>query len=184
MTMSQSTKTNPASEYETYIINTNSTLQARCEELLIKNSDSANHIQESEKNLERTECRLNHTKDLLKNFHEMHKWNEEIARCQSQIIKTTRLFVTVYKSSAAWHLRILHCMFLIALGVSWELVDAWTFSSLATLLGIIVSFQWSMWQNINLPLCQDLVRKIQEVKDIKEKILEDQDYIHGFIEAQ
>ena len=191
--MSQPIKANPAeikevlqhaSVYETYIINMNGTLQARCEQLLTKNADSENRIQEFEQDLERTECRLNYTKDLLKNFHEMHKWNEEIARYKSTMEKTTRSSIINYKSRAAWHLRTLHCIFVISLGVSWELVDTWIFSSLASLLCIIVAFQWSMWQNIRLPLCQDLARKVQEVKDKKEKVLEAQDYIHGFIESQ
>ena len=176
-TMSQLTETSHLSEYETYILDRNISLQSQYEELLIKNTDSENKIRASEQNLEHTEGRLNHIKELFKNFHKIRKWDEEIAKCQYNIIKTTRSFVTVYKSSAAWHLRILHCIFMIVLGISWELIDIYTFSSIATLLGITVSFQWSMLQNLKLPLCQDLMRKVQDVKDKKERYLDDQDYL-------
>jgi hypothetical protein len=173
-----------ASAHERYIILMNDTLQLRAENQLGTIKELEARIETLEEEVDRSDTRRNYVKGLLKNFHEMHKWNEELAVLEYNMKKEIREFVRSYRSRAAWHLRVLHTLFCVVLALGWEFAGVWDVALLGSLLAVIVAFQYSMLQNLTLPACKKEEANVKELNVQKKKVLKAQDYIHEFIDSQ
>ena len=99
-----------ATVHERYIILMNETLQVSAKKDLCTIKELESRVTELEDEAEQFDSRRNYMKGLLKNFHEMHKMNEELVLLQSQMKEGSKTSVKRYKSSLAWHLCALHCM--------------------------------------------------------------------------
>ena len=173
-----------ASAHERYIIIMNDNLQVRAEKQLSTIKELEARIETLEEEVDRSDTRRNYVKGLLKNFHEMHKWNEELAILECDMKKEIREFVKLYKHRAAWHLRMLHALFIVVLALGCEFAGVWDVAWLGSILSVIVAFQYSMLQNLSIPTCKTKEAKVKELNVQKKKVLEAQDYIHEFIESQ
>ena len=173
-----------ASAHERYIILMNDSLQARAEKDLCKIKDLESRISELEDEIDSSDTRRNYIKNLLKNFHEMHKMNEKLTKLETSMRKETVDYVRAYKERATWHLRILHAIFIVVFGLGWEFTDNWT----ATLMGItfvtLVAFHHSMIRNLCIPSFSEYEEKAKTIKKEKKSILDAQDYIHEFLDSQ
>ena len=173
-----------ATPHEKYILLMNDTLQSRNEDNIADIKELEIKVEEMEEEVDRSDSRRRYLKGLLKNFHEMHKWNEEIAALQITINKKTAAYLYTYKRKAELHLRILHSILIVILGLCWEFHNFWVFTELLSLLLIIVAFQYSMLRNLAPPLCSQQKERVKKITCDKAKVLKAQDYIHEFIEAQ
>lgn len=173
-----------ASVHERYIILMNDTLQQRNKEAEMKITRLENQIEELENQSDRDDKRRNYIKGLLKNFHELHKWNDELYQLESKMRKGSRTTILLYKNRASWHLRLLLIIFTILMGISYEFHEFWVTFQLGILLLIIASFQISTLKNLVAPTFPKLEKKVEEIQGLKEKVLVAQDYIHEFIDQQ
>lgn len=173
-----------ASVHERYIILMNDSLQQRSEKDLCKIKELEARVSELEDEGDRADTRRNYVKSLLKNFHEMHKMNEKLAIFEASMKKETQDFVKAYKARASWHLRILHAMFVVVLGMGWEFTEVGNVVVLACILTTMVAFHRSLLQNLRLPLFAEREEKVRTINNEKKKILDAQDYIHEFIDSQ
>lgn len=173
-----------ASVHERYIILMNDSLQHRAEKDLCKIKELEAKVSELEDEGDRADTRRNYVKSLLKNFHEMHKMNEKLAIFEADMKKETQDFVKAYKARASWHLRILHAIFVVVLGLGWEFTEVGNVAVLACIFATMVAFHHSMMQNLRLPLFTEREEKVKELNEEKKKILDAQDYIHEFIDSQ
>jgi len=173
-----------ASAHERYIILMNDSLQHRAEKDLCKIKELEAKVSELEDEGDRADTRRNYIKSLLKNFHEMHKMNEKLAIFEADMKKETQDFVKAYKARASWHLRVLHAIFVVVLGLGWEFTEVGNVAALVCILAMMVAFHRSLLQNLRLPLFTEREEKVKELNEEKKKILDAQDYIHEFIDSQ
>lgn len=173
-----------ASVHERYIILMNDTLHQQNKEAESKISALESQVEELENQSDRDDKRRNYIKGLLKNFHELHKWNEELYQLESKMRKGARTTIYLYKGRASWHLRLLLVIFTILVGISYEFHEFWVTVQLGSLLLIVASFQISMLKNLILPTFPELEKKVEEIQVLKKKVLVAQDYIHEFIDQQ
>lgn len=173
-----------ASAHEKYIILMNETLQrnAKNDQATIK--DLENKVEELEDETDRVDARRNYLKSLVKNFHEMHKMNEKLSDLQSQMTRITQNSVRVYKSRAAWHTRILHCLLVLVFGLSCEFNDMVSSGLMGTMVIIVIAFHHSLLKNLQLPSLTSREERVSKLSKEKKKINDAQDYIHEFIESQ
>ncbi len=162
----------------------NETLQQQSQKDLCTIKELETKVTELEDEVDRYDCRKNYLKGLLKNFHEMHKMNEKIVDIESQIKKDTQESIKVYKSQASFHLRILYCMLILVVGISWEFVDSYSITILGSVVITVIAFNHSMLQNLKKPIFLDREEQLMELSKEKNNINEAQDYIHEFIESQ
>jgi hypothetical protein len=173
-----------ASPHERYIIMMNDSLQKRNEKQISTIKELEAQVAALEEETDSYDSRRNYIKGLLKNFHEMHKWNEEIATLEQKMKKDVQTYVKFYKSRAAWHSRVLHAMFIVIMGLAWEFTDVWDVTMLGSILAVVVAFQYSMLQNLILPTFPVQQGKVKKLTTEKNKVSKAQDYIHEFIESQ
>ena len=173
-----------ASAHERYIILMNDNLQHRVEKRLGTIKELEARVSELEDEVDRADTRRNYVKSLLKNFHEMHKMNEKLAIFEADMKKETQDFIKAYKARASWHIRILHAIFVVVLGLGWEFTDVGNASVLTCILATMVAFHHSMMQNLRIPLFTGREAEVKEINKEKKKILDAQDYIHEFIDSQ
>uniref|UniRef100_A0A6C0LVP2 Uncharacterized protein n=1 Tax=viral metagenome TaxID=1070528 RepID=A0A6C0LVP2_9ZZZZ len=173
-----------SSQHERYIILMNGSLQEKNEASVLKIKELELRIEELENEGDRSDTNRNYIKGLLKNFHEMHKWNENIINTETEILEDTRLFINVYKNRANWHLRILHACFIVLIGLVWEYYSSFEFTATMSVFMVIASFQTSMLRNLNIPDFLEKEKKIKKLTDEKKKVTKAQDYIYEFIDSQ
>ncbi len=173
-----------ASAHERYIILMNETLQHRVEKNLKKISSLENKVSILEEEVDRGDTRRNYIKGLLKNFHEMHKMNEKLTMVQTNMKITIQDSIKAYKIKLSWHLNILHTIFIVVIGISFELSDFWSIIILVSLFLTLLAFHYSMLKNLIIPTCTVQEATVKNITDEKKMILEAQDYIHEFIDAQ
>jgi len=173
-----------ASAHERYIILMNDSLQARSEKDLGKIKDLESRISELEDEIDSSDTRRNYIKNLLKNFHEMHKMNEKLNKLETSMKKETVDYVRAYKERATWHLRVLHAIFIVLFGLGWEFADNWTVMLMGITFVTLVAFHHSMIRNLCIPSFSECEEKAKTLKKEKKSILDAQDYIHEFLDSQ
>ena len=173
-----------SSQHERYIILMNSSLQEKNEASVVQIKELELRIEELENEGDRSDTNRNYIKGLLKNFHEMHKWNENIIKTETEIREDKRLFINVYKNRANWHLRILQAWFIVLSGLVWEYYSSFEFTATMSVFIVITSFQTSMIRNLNIPDFLEKEKKIKNLTAEKKKVTKAQDYIYEFIDAQ
>ena len=173
-----------ASAHEKYILLINNKLQLRNEKNVVKINELEAKNEKLEEEADRDDNSRNNLKNLLKNFHEIHKWNEELVKLYKTSHNKTTAHIQSYKQKAWFHLRILYTLLIITLGVSWELHTFPVFTELTALVTIISVFQYSTWRNLTLPKCSQQMARIQELSREKARTLKAQDYIYDFIDSQ
>ena len=92
-----------ATPHEKYILLMNETLQSRNEDNIMKIKELEIKVEEMEEDVDRSDSRRSYLKGLLKNFHEMHKWNEEIAALHTTINKKTAVYLYTYKRKSRFY---------------------------------------------------------------------------------
>lgn len=173
-----------ASPHERYIILLNQTLQQQFTDSTLKIKDLEAQIETLEEEVDSYSSRKNYLKSLLKNFHEMHKMNEQLSNLEKKIKENNLKFLKEYKIRSKVHLNILWAIFLLIICITWEFTDNFTTSLMSSVIIGVVSFQRSMWLNLVLPDSKSIQGKIKEITTEKKKILKAQDYIHEFIDSQ
>ena len=171
------------SQHERYIILMNDSLQEKNEASVVQIKELEIRIEELENEGDRSDINRNYIKGLLKNFHEMHKWNEDIIKLETDMQRDTRIVINIYKNRAIWHLRILHISFIFFLGFVWEYYNSFDFAVTTSVFIIITAFQTSMIANLNIPDFPEKTRKIKNLSTEKNKVTKAQDYIYEFIDA-
>ena len=172
------------SQHEQYIILMNDSLQQKNESSLVQVKELELRIEELENEGDRSDSSRNYLKGLLKNFHEMHKWNEDLIKIEMDMQRDTRLVINKYKNKAIWHLRIMHSLFIVLIGLVWEYYSSSDFTSVMLVFMIIAAFQTSLIGNLNLPEFPAKEKRIQTLTAEKKKVTKAQDYIYEFIDAQ
>jgi hypothetical protein len=172
------------SQHERYIILMNGSLQEKNEASVVQIKELELRIEELENEGDRADTNRNYIKGLLKNFHEMHKWNEEILKLELDMKRDTRLDINKYKNRAIRHMRILHVLFIISLGLVWEYYTPTDFAGVISVLMVITAFQSSLIDNLTLPEFPEKEKRIKNLSDEKKKVTKAQDYIYEFIDAQ
>jgi len=165
-----------------YIIDTNKNLHEKIEAQTEQINEYKVQNEELTEELENIEKKRNYIKGLLKNFHEMNKWNEQISVLEQKRFTTSKNFVAIYKSQANFHIRILHCLFLIVTGFLWEYSDNWHTCFVGSFLIIIASFHYSLMQNLRLCINEDVTKTIADLNKKKKELETAQDYIHEFLD--
>lgn len=175
---------NGASAHEKYIILMNETLQNKAIEDLCTIKDLETRVSELEEETDRVDSRRNYLKSLVKNFHEMHKMNEKLTHLQTQMKKETQDSVRAFKVRAAWHMRMLHCILVVVLGLNFEFNDITSSAVLGLVVINIIAFNYSLLANLELPPFSTREEQVIKINKEKKTINDAQDYIHEFIESQ
>ena len=173
-----------ATVHERYIILMNETLQVSAKKDLCTIKELESRVTELEDEAEQFDSRRNYMKGLLKNFHEMHKMNDELVLLQSQMKEGSKASVKRYKSRLAWHLCALHCMLVLVLGLSYEVSIPCDTAFLWLVVLIVISFNYSMLKNLKVSVFTDVEDKVTRLTTEKNKVHDAQDYIYEFIESQ
>jgi hypothetical protein len=171
-----------SSSYERYIILMNDSLQLENKKNSSMITELETKVEELEDELGTSEVRNNNIKGLLKNFHEMNKWHSELDLQKSSILSKIQINMTQYKQKATKHVRIFEAALLVVLGLVYENYNIYDFVSMFLLLSIVVSFQESLLLNLQVPVCTDENKRINELKEDILKTTKAQDYIHEFID--
>ena len=172
------------SQHERYIILMNGSLQEKNEASIVQIKELELRIDELENEGDRSDTNRNYIKGLLKNFHEMHKWNEDIIKIEYGIELDTRIIINSYKNKAIWHLRILYACFIVLSGLVWEYYNSYDFTVTMSVLMVIAAFQTSTINNLAVPDFPEKKKRIKILMDEKKKVTKAQDYIYEFIDAQ
>jgi len=175
---------NGASVHEKYIILMNETLQNNARDNLCTIKDLETRVAELEEETDRVDSRRNYLKSLVKNFHEMHKMNEKLTHLQTQMKKETQDSVRAFKARAAWHMRMLHCILVVVLGLNFEFNDITSSAVLGLVVMNIIAFNYSLLANLKLPSFSTREEQVIKINKEKKTINDAQDYIHEFIESQ
>ena len=170
--------------YAKYIIHLNNTLQET------HKADSAK-IQQLEYKVENLEgeqdswdSKRSYLKGLLKNFHEVSKWDKTIVTVQNNMLNVWKKKIYDYKYRAWFHLKLFYSFLALTLALVWEFRPTHSFLDMLSLVIIVVSFQYSMFLNLELPNFKEENKKINKLQKDKLEVATAQDYIHEFIEAQ
>ena len=170
--------------HEKYIIQMNDTLQVKNEENIVRIKELEMTVDDIENQVDRSDVSRNNLKGLVKNFHEMHKWNERILKLEESMHKETRDSIYSFKQKAWWHQKLLYCGFILLLGMTWENSSPTDFGVLLIVTMSVTAFQQSQMYNLRLPSFQSKQQeKINIVKD-KAEVNKAQDYIYEFIDSQ
>ena len=173
-----------ASAHEQYIILMNEMLQIKNKENMCTIKDLEHRVSELEDKCDNFDSRRNYLKSLVKNFHEMHKMNEKIINLHVKMNKDTKTCVKKYKSRASWHLRVLHCLLVVVVGLNWEFSDVVNSLVLGSVVITVIAFNHSMLNNLELPSFTAPETQVTNLNKEKKRINDAQDYIHEFIESQ
>ncbi len=173
-----------ASPYERYIISQNNTLHADNKALNLELTQLRSRVEELEDIEDRADTRASNLKGILKNFHEISKWQLEIADKRKTVIYHMQLDMKAYTDRLRFHSRILATMFLLLTLFAFEFCSGTAFALVATCTVIVVPFQES--SRLNLPVfsyCR-LERRIHNLEDEITKANQANDYIHEFLDSR
>ena len=173
-----------ASPHEKYIILMNDTLQTENREYLIRVKELENRVEEMETDLGLAEIRNVNIKGLLKNFHEMNKWRKDLSEQEKEILTKTQSSIQSFKYRATRHLRVLEAILVLFVGMCFQYFPITEFLSVLVMLMIIVFFQESILQNLQLPVFPKEEEKAKKLSKEIQKTIKAQDYIHEFLDSQ
>jgi hypothetical protein len=173
-----------ASPYERYIISQNNTLHADNKALTLELTQLRSRVEELEDAEDRADSRASNLKGILKNFHEISKWQQEIMDKRRTVIACMQQDLDAYANRLRFHSRILATMFLLLTAFAFEFCGGSAFALVATCTLIVVPFQES--SRLNLPAFSyyRLERRIHSLEDEITKANQANDYIHEFLDSQ
>lgn len=173
-----------ASPYERYIISQNNTLHADNKALTLELTQLRSRVEELDDVDDRADSRASNLKGILKNFHEISKWQQEIMDKRRTVIAYMQQDLDAYTNRLRFHSRILATMFLLLTGFAFEFCDGSAFALVATCTLIVVPFQES--SRLNLPAFSYclLERRINSLEDEITKANQANDYIHEFLDSR
>ena len=173
-----------ASPYERYIISQNNTLHADNKALTLELTQLRSRVEELDDVDDRADSRASNLKGILKNFHEISKWQQEIMDKRRTVIACMQQDLDAYTNRLRFHSRILATMFLLLTGFAFEFCDGSAFVLVATCTLIVVPFQES--SRLNLPAFSYclLERRINSLEDEITKANQANDYIHEFLDSR
>ena len=172
--------------YQKYIIYMNNDLQKDNRLYILKCKELESRIEELEDDNESMEKGRVYIKGLLTNFHEMNKWYKSINKHQTQVLNSTRRFVTDYKNNYIWKLRIVQLLFFcIVLTVYFFLnISYSTIIMFTTPVLVLISFHENYYCNLVLPSFSTHENSIKDILCQIKKTEASQDYIYEFIDQQ
>ena len=173
-----------ASPYERYIISQNNTLHTDNKALTLELTQLRFRVEELDDVDDRADSRASNLKGILKNFHEISKWQQEIMDKRRTVIACMQQDLDAYTNRLRFHSRILATMFLLLTGFAFEFCDGSAFVLVATCTLIVVPFQES--SRLNLPAFSYclLERRINSLEDEITKANQANDYIHEFLDSR
>lgn len=173
-----------ASPQEKYIILMNDTLQ-------FENKTKDNEVKRLEfqvENLEnevrKLESGRTYMKGLLKNFHGVNKWLQEISNNEQEMLVVIQKDLRQFKWKATRHLRLLEACLAIFAAYCYEFFPFFQFFQILMVLMVVVAFQESTLQNLVIPTFESKVLRINELRAEINKMDKTQDYLHEFINQQ
>ena len=101
-----------ASPYERYIISQNNTLHADNKALTMELTQLRSRLEELEDVEDRADSRASNLKGILKNFHEISKWQQEIGDKRHTVIDSMQQDINAYTTRLKFHSRVLAIMLL------------------------------------------------------------------------
>jgi hypothetical protein len=173
-----------ASPHEKYIILMNDTLQAENREYVILIKELEDRVEEMEEELGSVETRNSNIKCLLKNFHEMDKWRRELSEQEKEMLSCTQSSIHSFKYRATRHLRVLEGILALFIGLCFEYFPRFEFFPVFGIFIVIVAFQESTLQNLQLPSFPKEEKKAKQIREEITKTVKAQDYIHEFLDSQ
>ena len=173
-----------SSVYEKHIINQNEVLFIQNRDLSDKNKELSCKIEDMESYEDRSDNRTNTMKGLMKNFHEMDKWRQEISDNQENILLNVNKDMKAFTYKARYHLRLLQALLLFSTSMCFEFLETKCFITVFCLSLFVTAFQESTL--LNLPRFEYHVERsrIKEINIEVNKAIKANDYIHEFLDQQ
>jgi hypothetical protein len=172
------------SPHEKYIILMNDTLQTENRKLVVLVKEFEDRVEEMDSDLGQAETRNNNIKGLLKNFHEMDKWRDELNKLEEKMLVDTQKSIRAFKWKATKHLRILEGLLVLFAGICFECYPLLQFLPILGILLVVVAFQESTLRNLVLPTFEKDKTRVDELRKDITKTIKAQDYIHEFLDQQ
>lgn len=172
-----------ASTSEKYIILMNDTLQLQNnqKDLLIKEQEL--QIEDFEEEIAKDEKNIVYLKGLLKNFHEMNKWYEELDKLNDKNFKNLEEQLKINYKFYIYKIRILESILIFFLSISYFFYNFTDFITTFLILSFVIYFQEFVIKAADVRI----TTKEDRVKELKNKIqdtLKGQDYIFEFLDQQ
>lgn len=175
--------TKDATPYERYIISQNTTLGADNKELTLKIVELTARVEELEDIEDRSDRRSANIQGILKNFHEVSKWQQEAMEHQQIVVRYMKHDVHKYERKLWFHNRLLAGVLIAITMFSYEFLSIACFMQVATCALVIIPFQES--SRLNLPKLQyiEIERAVTELKQKISDANKANDYIHEFLDT-
>jgi hypothetical protein len=176
--------TKDATPFERYIISQNNTLHVDNKALTIEAAQLTARIEDLEGIEDRADTRASNLKGLLKNFHEVSKWQQETGEKRQLVIDSMRDDLRAYNIRLKFHTRILGTVLFVIAAFSFEFCSTLAFALVATCAFIVVPFQESSRLNLPAFSYDKLGRQIAALQKEIAKADKANDYIHEFLDSQ
>ena len=173
-----------ASVPERYIISQNTQLLDENKALAVEKSELMTRIEELEGIEDRADIRSLHLKGLLKNFHEVSKWQEQIDKKQRLIILATNADMASFTRGLKSNARVLDVALIVFALSCINLFGILPSSLVVTCVIIVVSFQEYYTMDIPVYSYDGLDLQIKELREQVEKADKANDYIHEYLDSQ
>ena len=173
-----------ASPYERYIISQNNTLHADNKALTMELAQLRSRLEELEDVEDRADSRASNLKGILKNFHEISKWQQEIGDKRHTVIDSMQQDINAYTTRLKFHSRVLAIMLLLLTMFAFEFYGGSAFALVATCTLIVVPFQESSRLNLPTFSYSQLERQIHGLQAEIVRANQANDYIHEFLDSQ
>jgi hypothetical protein len=173
-----------ASPHERYIISQNNALHANNKALAIEVTQLSSRVEELEDIEDRADSRASNLKGILKNFHEISKWQQEIGDKRRMVIDCMQQDLNAYTTRLKFHSRMLATLFFLLTMFSFEFCGGSAFALVTTCTLIIVPFQESSRLNLPVFSYSQLERRVHDLENEIVRANEANDYIHEFLDSR
>lgn len=175
---------NNVSAESKYIITMNDFLQCQDREQRIKISKLENDYEQLEEEQDNLDRKLTYTKNLVKNFHEMHKWKEEIAKHYKTMFLDVKKDINVFQVKY-WKYSTRYILPYFTFQIfMWYFLWRNIIQTI-TLLCSLISCSLLVHEHFNTLKVKDFnfyVNRIKEIEAEMKKTEASQDYIHEYID--
>ena len=144
----------------------------------------SNRVEELEDVEDRCDRRVNNMKGLLKNFHEVSKWQDEISQSYETVIRCSKSDMAAYRKKLHYHTRMLWAILAVLTFFSIEFGGAVGTSLVMTCVLLVVPFQESSRQNLPEFAYPTADLRVAKRKKEIEDAHKANDYIHEFLDSQ
>ena len=166
---------------ERYIIEQNTRLLEENRSLCILKTELSSRVEELEGIEDRADARSSNLKGLLKNFHEVSKWQTQIDKKQRSIILSTNEVVNAFTKEIRTLAHILYALLIIFVMLCVKLFN--TVPSFFVAI-VVVTFQECYLMNFPVLSYDALDVEIKELRKKVEEADKANDYIHEFLDSQ